>query len=455
MMADALAGVMHAGLTHRVRAASFAAGAGFSRKAVELTASEDGPRPEVVALIGSLFPIPPQAGTPRPFHLLKRLAGVTRVHLLAVVPQPRDAWAEFAASSALAGVFASTRMRERRERSTPLAQAATLLSGRPLFDVRFLDPGAQAWAHAEARALARAQAPLVAYAWGQDSLQYLPRAFWRSCVFDLVDAPCLALERRIAGDRALGRLERAKLRVALVNLRRFERRVLRETGSVALNSSADIATLRARNPDAPIANVIDGGDAEYFSAEHVRGVVEAPAEVVFFGNMAFPPNADAAIHLAREIMPIVWRERPDAIATLIGPAPPDALRALHDGRRIFVTGFVDDVRPYLARATLVLSPLRFGAGMKNKLQAGLAMGKAMIASPITCEGFDRLEPGVHALVADGAEPFARAALALFADPARRRALGEAGRELIRAHYSWDTAGAVLWANLRHLPACTA
>ena len=98
-----------------------------------------------------------------------------------------------------------------------------------------------------------------------------------------------------------------------------------------------------------------------------------------------------------------------------------------------------------------MSPLRFGTGMKNKLQAALAMGKATVASPVTCEGFDRLEPGVHALVADGAENIARAALALLNDPARRRALGLAGAELIRTHYSWDAAAAVLWENLRHLP----
>jgi glycosyltransferase involved in cell wall biosynthesis len=419
-----------------------------------LAANQGDPRPAIVALIGNLFPIPPQAGTPRPFQLLKRLASYTPVHLLAVVPQDRDAWTDFEANPALAGLFASTRVHERGSRNSLFGQAATLLSGRPLFDVGFLDPGAKAWAHAQAHALAREHGPVVFYAWGQDSLQYLPREFWRACVFDLVDAPCLALERRIAGDRALGRLERWKLRAALVNLRRFEREVLHSAGVVSLNSSADIATLRAAHPRAPISNVIDGGDAEYFSAEHVRDVSEAPAELVFFGNMAFPPNADAAIHLARDILPLVWRGRPDATATLIGPSPPDALRRLHDGRRIIVTGFVDDVRPYLARATVVVSPLRFGAGMKNKLQAGLAMGKAMVASPITCEGFDRLVPGVHALVADGAENIARATLALLDDPARRRALGEAGRALILAHYSWDTAGAVLWANLRHLPACT-
>jgi len=140
---------------------------------------------------------------------------------------------------------------------------------------------------------------------------------------------------------------------------------------------------------------------------------------------------------------------------VVGPDPPEGLRALQDGRRVVVTGFVPDVRPHLARATVIVSPLRFGTGMKNKLQAGLAMGKAMVASRVTCEGFDRLEPGIHALVADGAQEIARAALALLDDPARRRALGAAGRLLIRTHYGWDAAATVLWENLRHLAPASA
>src|SRR5207344_770655 len=187
-----------------------------------------------------------------------------------------------------------------------------------------------------------------------------PRKLWGSTLWDLVDAPVLATERRLAIDEMLPAWERIKLQLALIPLRRFERRALGEVGRASLNSSADIATLRARVPDAPLVNVIDGGDAEYFSAEHVADVKEAPAELLFFGNLAFPPNADAALHLVRDIMPLVWRARPDARAVIVGPEPPELLLAMQDGRRVVVTGFVPDVRPYLARATVIVSPLRFG-----------------------------------------------------------------------------------------------
>jgi glycosyltransferase involved in cell wall biosynthesis len=407
-------------------------------------------KPAVVAVIGSVFPIPPEAGTPRPFQLLKRLARKTEVHCLAVVPQSPEDWERFRENPSLSGCFTSSSVFYRRTEVSAFAQARTLLSGLPLFDQRYRDPTALAAARARARALARLHHPAVFYCWERDTLQYVPRDLWPGTLVDFVDAPGLATERRLASDETLRGFERLKLRMALFGLHRFERRALTSVGIASFNSTADIATLRARVPDAPIINVIDGGDTDYFTPEAVTGVAEASAELMFFGNLGYPPNGDAALHLVRDIMPLVWRARPDARVVVVGPEPPEALRRLQDGRRVAVTGFVDDVRPYLARATVVVSPLRFGTGMKNKLQAGLAMEKAMVASPVTCEGFDRLEPGVHALVADGADEAARAVLSLLDDPARRRALGKAGRELIRAHYGWDAAVDVLWANLRHL-----
>jgi glycosyltransferase involved in cell wall biosynthesis len=410
--------------------------------------------PVVVAVIGSVFPIPPEAGTPRPFQLLSRIARRTEVHCLGVVSQSPEEWERFREHPSLRDVFTSTSAFYRRQETPWLAQLASFASARPTFDLRFRDPAVLRAAQARARALVRAHGRVVFYCWERDTLQYVPRDLWRSTTWDLVDDPVLEIERRLAVDETLGLWERAKLRAALLPLRRFERRALRRVGRPVLSSSADIAALRERAPDAAIANVVDGADTEYFSPARVTDASEAAADLLFFGNLAVPQNGDAALHLVRDVMPLVWRARPDARAIVVGPEPPEALRVLQDGRRVLVTGFVPDLRPHLARATVIVSPLRFGAGMKHKLQAALAMGKATIASRVTCEGFDRLESGVHALVADGAAEIARAALALLDDPARRRALGAAGCELIRSHYGWDAAAEVLWENLRHLPAAT-
>ena len=225
--------------------------------------------PTVVAVIGSVFPIPPEAGTPRPFHLLKRIAARTPVHCLGVVQQSPEEWERFREHPSLREVFSSTTAFYRRSEAPPLAKLLTLLSGRPLFDQRYRDPAVLRAAHARSRALVTAHAPVVFYCWERDTLQYVPRDLWRNTVWDLVDAPVLATERRLAVDETLTAWERVKLRTSLVSLRRFERTALRRVGRAVLNSTADIAILKSRMPDVSIANVIDGGDAEYFSPERV------------------------------------------------------------------------------------------------------------------------------------------------------------------------------------------
>jgi len=409
-----------------------------------------GPDPAVVAVVGSVFPIPPEPGTPRPFQLLKRLAQRTPVHLLGVVGQSPEEWERFREHPALRDVFASTCAFYRRGAASVAAELASALSVRPSFDLRFRDPAILRAAQARARALVRAHGPVVFYCWERDTLQYVPRALWRSTFWDLVDDPVRGAESRLSADETLSRWERAKLRLSLRPLRRLERMGLTRAGGAALSSAVDIASVRARLPALEVARVIEGVDLAYFSPDAASDSQEAPYDLLFFGSLALPANADAALRFVRDVMPLVWRARPDARAIVVGPDPPEALRTLQDGRRVLVTGFVPDLRPYLARATVVVSPLRFGAGMKHKLQAALAMRKAVVASRVSCEGFAELEPGTHALLADGADETARAALSLLNDPARRRALGAAGAELVRTHYSWDTAAAALWENLRHL-----
>ncbi len=402
-------------------------------------------RPAVIAVVADPFPVPPDAGTPRPFHLLRGLARGTRLGLLAAHAAAPGVFERMLARPALDGLFAETRARTRTPGGA-LAALRTLLAGDPSFEHRRRDPSALATVHADARALARRLAPAVFYCWGVAALQWVPRALWRSCAWDLVDAPSMALERRIRGDASLSRAERMRLRLELPLLRAYERRTLDRVGVAIANSSVDVAYLRERHPDAPLERVIDGCDTAYFDPRPFRGAPEAE-ELTFVGNMLYPPNADAARVLATEILPRVQRRRPAARAVLIGPDSRGAIADLAGRPGVEVTGFVEDVRPYLARAGVVVSPLRFGAGMKNKLQAGLAMEKAMVVSSVTCEGFDDLLPGTHACVADDPDGFAARVVELLEDPARRRALGTAGAELIRSSYSWDAADAALWRAL--------
>ncbi|HTO09700.1 MAG TPA: glycosyltransferase family 4 protein [Myxococcota bacterium] len=398
--------------------------------------------PTVVAVVPEPFPIPPAAGTPRPWHLLGGLRERgAKLCLLGVVADDDRNWDAFVAQESLRTLFGEVRTVRRESRSSLFAALRTRVEGRPALDRRHKNPTALAAAQAAARSLVAGHRPAVFYCWTLNALQWVPEEWWPAVALDLVDSPSMTVERRLKSDSGLSALRRAVLRIELPALRSYLDRALRRVGAAITNSSADLAHLAANHAgvNARLHRVIDGGDAAYFAPEPFAAVAESSNELVFVGAMTFPPNADAARFLAREILPIVRRTHPDLKAWLIGPDPGGAIADLNDGERVVVTGFVDDVRPYLKRAAVVVSPLRFGAGMKNKLQAGLAMEKAMVVSPVTCEGFDDLVPGRDALVASSAPEFAARVCELLESPERRRALGSAGRALIRAHYTWPAA----------------
>lgn len=151
--------------------------------------------------------------------------------------------------------------------------------------------------------------------------------------------------------------------------------------------------------------------------------------------MGFRPNIDGVLYFGAEILPLIRREVPDVKFLIVGKNPPEAVRAL-SGPGVEVTGFVDDVRPYIEQAAVFVCPLRTGAGIKNKLLQAWSMGKAIVATSPSTGGL-KAEDGVNLLVRDNPQAFADAVVALLRDCERRRALGAAGRETILDAYTWD------------------
>ena len=156
--------------------------------------------------------------------------------------------------------------------------------------------------------------------------------------------------------------------------------------------------------------------------------------LLFVGNYEYAPNVDAALRLATEIFPAVQARVPQAHLWLVGNAPPPALTALKSDS-IRVTGHVPDVRPYLARASAFVSPLRLGAGIKNKVLEALAMGCPVVATPMSLDGI-AVQDGEDVLVADGTAMI-EGIVRLLQDEGLRSTLSTNGRKLIENRYSWD------------------
>ena len=161
-----------------------------------------------------------------------------------------------------------------------------------------------------------------------------------------------------------------------------------------------------------------------------------PPQVVYVGNLRYPPNAQAAIRLVRGIMPIVWRSRPDVQVVLVGDGPPPEVEAEARPGRVVVTGRVPDVRPHLSRAWVGCVPLLAGSGTKYKVLEALAAGVPLVCSPLAVEGLD-LEAGRDLAVGASDGDLAREVLRLLDDAEAARALAHRGRQRVEERYAWN------------------
>jgi glycosyltransferase involved in cell wall biosynthesis len=162
--------------------------------------------------------------------------------------------------------------------------------------------------------------------------------------------------------------------------------------------------------------------------------LEAAGSVLFVGNFTHQPNRDAALWLAREIMPAVRANRPEARLRIVGSAPPAEILALAGaGAEIFADA--PSVEPHVEAAAVVVAPVRTGGGMRMKVLEALAAGKAVVTTSRGTEGFDCFDEPPPLAVADDAASFAAAIAALLEDPARRGELRDRARAFAERHYS--------------------
>jgi glycosyltransferase involved in cell wall biosynthesis len=160
--------------------------------------------------------------------------------------------------------------------------------------------------------------------------------------------------------------------------------------------------------------------------------------------MDYPPNTDAALFLIQEILPLVRRSVPDARVLIVGRDPPPRLLSVGQQPGVSVTGFVEDVRPYLEQATVFVAPLRFGAGIQNKVLEAMAMEVPVVASPLAADGV-RAVGGQPApvQVAQDQQQFADLIIRQLAEQANTAAPYTEARRFVERHFVWRRSGEIL------------
>lgn len=201
-------------------------------------------------------------------------------------------------------------------------------------------------------------------------------------------------------------------------------------------SGIDAQKLKSIAGEIKIEIVPNGTDLGYFKP--VKG--KESKAVIYTGGMNMYANMDAVLFFIEKIWPSIKNRIPEIVFYVIGQDPPAELNRLAEREAgIKVMGYVDDVRPYVARAGVYVVPLRVGGGTRLKVVDALSQGKAIVSTSVGCEGID-VTSGLNIVIADEPDEFADQVVAILNDNERRDALSKAARELAEDKYSWESMG---------------
>ena len=211
-----------------------------------------------------------------------------------------------------------------------------------------------------------------------------------------------------------------------------ELRFLRRSAHVLTVSDTD-TNFFARDIDrAKITTIPTGVEIDYFRP---MGGEELDS-LVFTGSMDWMPNEDAILYFVNDVLPLIRKRRPNTKLSVVGRKPGRKVKALAESDPgIKVTGRVEDVRPYIAKGSVYIVPLRVGSGTRLKIFEAMAMGKAVVSTTIGAEGLP-VTTGSDIILADDPEHFANAVCGLLGSPEERKRLGDAARKLVEEKYGW-------------------
>ena len=204
-------------------------------------------------------------------------------------------------------------------------------------------------------------------------------------------------------------------------------------GCCVVVSEIDKQLLKEMGVNNRIFVVPNGTDTDFFKP---TGKITIENSVLWFGHMDVHTNKDAVLYFWREIYPLLRKLHPQVQVTFVGTAPPkEIVDASKTDSHIKLTGFVDDVRPYIEEAAVIVVPIRIGSGTRLKILDAMAMGKAIVSTSIGCEGLN-VNDGENILIADYPEDFAKKIIELLKSPEMRMNLEKNARKLAET-YGWS------------------
>lgn len=230
-------------------------------------------------------------------------------------------------------------------------------------------------------------------------------------------------------------------------LRTYEAKVLAAYDRALLISPQDKAAIHQHEQFSNVFFNPHGIGVEYFGED--MEVDPVPHSIIMTGDFGYPPNWDGALYFYQDVFPIIREQVPEAQLWLVGREPVQAILDLQEDPAVTVTGWVDDLRTYLQRASVSIVPIRIAAGMQNKIVVSMASGVPVVATPAANEGI-RGRADEEIVLADEPAAFAGAVVRLLNDPAERTRIARNARRFVQEQWTWEYHFAQLEQMLRRL-----
>ncbi len=287
-------------------------------------------------------------------------------------------------------------------------------------------------AHKKINALIKEYQPDLLFAQLSRTARYLMELPHKK-ILDYQDAFSYGLKRRAAKAKGpakwLFRMEHRRMEI-------FEKEIFDRFDHKIIISEQDRDFIPHPSKE-KIRVIRNGVDMDYF----IPLWREKKQEIVFTGNMNYPPNVDAAQYLVKEIMPLVWQQKPKTRLLLAGANPHPKVKGLQNSR-IRVSGWMEDIREAYASSSVFIAPMRMGTGLQNKLLEAMAMKIPSITTPLANAAL-KARPGEQILTGNNARELADALLLLLENKTRREQLAENAFAFVRQNYHWHNATAPL------------
>jgi len=256
-------------------------------------------------------------------------------------------------------------------------------------------------------------------------------------VWDSVD--CISLLFKLASGRSKKLTSRMLTSFELGRTRRFEAWLPGQFDHTLVTSRIDreaMLELSKGSTGLPrkISVLPNGVDLDYFTPD--ENIPREADTLVVSGKMGYHANVTMVLNLVENIMPRVWATRPGVKLWIVGKDPTQEIRSLSQNPNITVTGTVEDIRPYLRKASVAVSPVIYGVGIQNKVLEAMACGTAVVSTPQAISTLD-VQPGQGVLVEQDANHFAEGVLKLLDNPQYRDEVGRAGYQYVLNNHKWS------------------